>query len=160
MTTKLHDIEFRDFDWQVTAAGDLKPVEGLPSFRNLIIRWLLTEPADVVPGITQEEIEVRRLYETPEGRASAYDPPDGDRQRACIPWDPTWGAGIKRYLSLPITPALLGELSTRIRSGLSRLDGVAEVLSVAVSGLGSQVTVAWKVATEFGTLEDSTIIRG
>lgn len=155
----LIDINFRDFDWHRTPAGDLAPVEGIDAFRQLLIRWLLTEPAEEIPGITDEEIERRRLYATPEGRASAYDPPDGESLLACIPWDPTWGAGIKRYLNLPITPALLLELKTRIASGLARLDGVRAVASIAVSALQDQITVAWSVQSDFGTIIDTTRIN-
>ncbi|MCC6546211.1 hypothetical protein IT570_03495 [Candidatus Sumerlaeota bacterium] len=150
--TKLHDIAFKEFDWQIAPGGDLAWVEELASFRDLLLRWLLTSPAEEVPGITDEEMELRRLYKTDDDRASEYDPPAGDRMNACLPWAPTWGAGIKRFQNLPITRALVVELQNHIRAGLATLEGVVEVISVSVSAVGEQLTIALQLRTEFGTL--------
>lgn len=150
--TNLHDIAFKEFNWQITPGGDLVWVEKISSFRDLLMRWLLTSPAEEIPGIKDEEVELRRLYENAEERDSEYDPPAGQRMNACLPWEPTWGAGIKRFQNLPITRALIVEMQSHIRAGLTTLDGVVEVISVSVSAVGSQLTIALQLRTDFGTL--------
>lgn len=132
------DIEFGGFDWELEGSGDLAVVTPAEGFRGLIARWLLTEP-NRVGGLGDEEME-RRQRE------------DGERLHGCLPWAPDFGAGIKRYLNQPVTEGFLGELRTRIRSGLGELEGVARVEGVEVSVLGSVVTVEWSIVTDFGPL--------
>lgn len=148
----LRDIKFTQFNWERLPNGDLAAVQELDSFRDLLIRWLLTTPAETIIGQTNEEIEVRRLHLDEQARASAYDPPRGEMQLACMPWEPTWGAGIKRYQNLPMTKALVVEVQGHIRAGISRLEGVEEVISLGVSAIGHQLTISARLRTEFGIL--------
>jgi len=154
----LTDLQFAGFGWRISGNGDLALTDGLDSFRALVYRWLLTEPAVPNPAHTDEEVETRRAFATAAARASAYDPPAGERLTACLPWDPSWGAGIKRFLNLPITAPRLRELETRIRAGLTRLEGVTRVESLRLSATGSQITVAWRINTALGQIADQTLI--
>ncbi|HLP67134.1 MAG TPA: hypothetical protein VK181_06395 [Rhizobium sp.] len=159
MQPALRDIAFPAFTWRFRADGDLGEIEGLASIRDLIVRWLLTEPAPDVSGLDDEEVEKRRAHQSADARRSSYAEPEGEGLTACIPWDPTFGAGIKSFASAPVTAAFLAELETRVRAGLSRLQGVRRVLDVRVSSIGGEVTVYWQVETDFGTAEETTPIR-
>lgn len=156
----LTDIDFKEFDWNPGPNGDFRKVDQLSSIRGLIVRWLLTEPSTSLDGLVHEESEMRRKYSDAESRRLRYNPPRGQAMRACLPWDTSWGAGIKRYLAAPITPATLAEVEMRVRVGLKRLQGVRSVDDVQVSGNSQgRLVVLWRVRTEFGLVEEQTVIR-
>lgn len=154
----LRDLQFKAFDFHIAPNGDFPLVDDIESFRGLVYRWLLTQPAIPSPELGDEEIETRRAYQDPEQRSLAYDPPDAHGLLACLPWDPAWGAGIKRFLNRPVTPQTLQELETRIRAGLALLQGVTRVESLSLSAANDHVTVQWSVKTTLGTVADTTLI--
>lgn len=157
---RLNDIDFQNFDWTLGLDADLAMISRGKSFRALIHRWLLTEPAQDPVGITSEEIERRQLHVDSPARRSGYAAPSGTRLTACFPGDPSWGAGIKRYLSAPMTDATLAEVRNLIRDGLARLDGVIPrpAPDVDCSVSGRTLTVLWKINTETGIVSDETEI--
>lgn len=155
---QLRDIQFDEFDWATDPTGDLALVETLESFRGLVNRWLLTSPAEDPDGLTDEETEIRRAYADETARGIEYDEPDGDRLAGCIPWDPTWGLGVKRYCGRPITPALVAEVTTAVRNGLARLQGVRRVVNAAVSGTIDTLQIGWAVESDWGIVGDSVAV--
>lgn len=155
----LRDLHFSAFDWKRAPHGDLARVEGLDSLRALIIRWLLTMPAADPDFLNVEERELRQRYRTAEARKAGYATPDGERLAGCLPWDPTWGAGIKAFLAAPMVPATLEAVRGRVRDGLARLEGVTAVKEVRVSSaVEGTMLVAWRVTTTLGELSDRTTV--
>ncbi|MBI1291825.1 hypothetical protein GC173_11365 [bacterium] len=155
----MRDIRFTRFDWHRGPDGDLGRVDDLAAMREIINRWLLTEPATDGPELVASEVEDRRAYASAEERAAEYSAPGGAKLLACLPWAPTWGAGIKRYLGRQITTALTMELRARVRSGLAKLDGVTRVVAVEVSSSDSSLAISWRVQTAFGAIGDLTRIE-
>lgn len=156
----MRDVAFGSFSWQISGSGDLARVEGLAAFRELVVRWLLTEPSADLDGLVEEEVGHRRLYESAAARSSSYAAPAGERLGACLPWDPAWGAGIKSFLGAPLTADTLARVRTRVAQGLAQLEGVVEVLSVRVSSSAEgRLVVAWQVRTELGTTGESTTVE-
>jgi hypothetical protein len=151
----VRDIDFSGLRWPFEVTGDMGTVADRQAFRQLVLRWLLTEPAGA--GETEEETETRRRYQTGEERASGYHAPAGERMLACLPWSPAWGAGIKRFLNVPGGATLATTVETRVRSGLGRLPGVQRVLVVRASLAGSVLTVAWSVELTGGSKESGQV---
>ncbi len=151
---RLRDVDWNEFNWPVNLAGDLDTIEGGESFRGLVNRWLLTMPSEDMTGLTDEEIEQRRRFADQAARDSDYDIPEGDRMTACLPWDPAWGLGVKRFIGRAMTPEALAEIETRVRTGLPRLQGVRRVASVVVSALGDILRIAWSIESDWGPASD------
>jgi hypothetical protein len=160
MVERLRDIGFSEFDWPWAGTGDFAVVEGATSFRDLVNRWLLTVPGIDEPDLGGEEVETRRRFEDAAAREADYSAPNGDRMTACLAWDPTWGLGIKRYAGRVLTPAVVAEVESRVRTGLAALQGVRRVVSVSASGVGNSLRIGWAVETvEWGMISDSVEVE-
>ena len=159
----MRDIDFHNLDISTTPNGDLRTVTGVEVIRQMIYRWLLSMPIEDTTEINAEEIEPRAVYPTPAARQADYNSPVQTHGRASLlatlPWDTTWGLGIKQYLNQPITNELLQELQTRVTIGLIKLDGITRVNQVTVSALSSQLTIYWDVETTEGKITDYTAIH-
>jgi hypothetical protein len=155
----MRDIRFSGFDWRIRPDGELGRVENLEAFRDLIVRWLLTEPAQEGAGYLEEEVETRYGYANREERERSYDAPAADRLNGCLAWAPDWGAGIKRFVGRPVVGGMLEELRLRIRDGLVGLEGVRSVELVDVSAMEGRVTVSWRVETIYGRIAELTRIE-
>lgn len=155
--TGLGDIAFPRFTWQILD-NDLAAADGRDSMLGIIYRWLLTEPASDPFGSSDEEVETRAAYSSSDERTAAYEAPSSKRLPACLPWDPTWGAGIKSYLSRPMNAALIAEVKARVRDGIGQLDGVQRVEFVNVSGSPSTLVIEFRIRTRYGLLEESFLI--
>jgi hypothetical protein len=150
----VRDIRFNEFDWHRGPDADLGRVEDLAALREVINRWLLTEPSADPPDLLASEVEGRRAFASAGERVAEYSLPNGEPLLACLPWAPNWGAGIKRYLGSQINAALVMDLRARVRSGLAKLDGVRRVGAVEVSAGEGVLSVSWRVETAFGSIGD------
>ncbi len=156
---ELVDIDFGNCDWSIDGNGDLRLATGAEAFRGVVNRWLLTTPATDEPGLTAGEIEGRKRHVDQAARDLEYDAPGGAALMACLPWDPTWGLGIKRYIGRTLTDDALAEIETRARIGLAGLEGVRSVDQVTASAVGDELRLAWAVTTTYGAISDTLRIQ-